>query len=349
MLRSSPTKILCTVILAGIALVNDSRAATKIWDGGGGDGFFSTPENWDADIAASNGDSIQVGPDSSGLKAMVLDSDFSSPSVTFLATAPLYTTQSASGAEKLTLTGSGTTLLNSSSFQQKFQSVLLQTNVNQTWDGGASGFKLAGVNLESTSAIARTLTITNTGTSASNLVEFTSKVTGAGSLIKTGIGTLLFNSPSAADYAGTTTINGGTLQLARSNQIPDGSNMTLGGGTFNVNGFSDTVGTLTLSVASTIDFGSNALASSLVFGISSAINWGSNTLTISNFGANDSLRFGTDASALTSAQLANFRFNGTTPAQIDTNGFVTPVPEPSSIGLLGLAGLGLLARRRRKA
>jgi hypothetical protein len=38
-----------------------------------------------------------------------------------------------------------------------------------------------------------------------------------------------------------------------------------------------------------------------------------------------------------------------TQAQIVAAATVSPVPEPSSLGLLGLCALGLLARRRRTA
>jgi hypothetical protein len=110
-----------------------------------------------------------------------------------------------------------------------------------------------------------------------------------------------------------------------------------------------TATTLGLTAASTIDF--SAGASELDFANSSALTW-SGTLNLANwtFGV-DALRFGTDATGLTAAQLADIEFNGAGlgTAQLDAFGYVV-VPEPSTalLGLLG--GLGAMwAVRRRTA
>jgi hypothetical protein len=66
------------------------------------------------------------------------------------------------------------------------------------------------------------------------------------------------------------------------------------------------------------------------------------------------LRFGTSASGLTAAQLAEIKYPdmpGIIGAQIDPNGFVTPVPEPSTVVLSVVGGFGLAigyVYRRRK-
>jgi autotransporter-associated beta strand protein len=95
---------------------------------------------------------------------------------------------------------------------------------------------------------------------------------GLGSLTKNGTGLLtLANSNS---YSGGTFINGGTLTLGSFNALLSGGLVSLGSGTssgtFNLNGFSPTVGTLAV--------GAGATASSQLITASS----GSSTLTFSN-------------------------------------------------------------------
>jgi hypothetical protein len=136
--------------------------------------------------------------------------------------------------------------------------------------------------------------------------------------------------------------------------LGSGNALVLGGGTLNTTGLNQAMGTLTLSNSSTIDFGAGATA--LTFNNSSSIDWGGSTLTILDWTlGSDTLRFGTDASGLTAAELGDIVFAdlGNAAAQIDANGFVTPVaaPEPSvaALGLLGGLTLTIgLARRRSR-
>jgi len=156
-------------------------------------------------------------------------------------------------------------------------------------------------------------------------------------------------------YAGPTTIEGGILQLGAPHVIPATSSLTLANdngrgdvasmwyatpmntpATFATGGFSQKLGTLNLtgpvaSVARTIDFGHGNCA--LEFDNSAAEGWISSddstpiTLHIVNYTPGyDSLRFGTSASGLTTAQLAQIQFDdlANLPGQIDSQGFVTP-------------------------
>lgn len=164
----------------------------------------------------------------------------------------------------------------------------------------------------------------------------------------TSNGTINLNAVNT--YTGATIIRGGTLALGAANRIADTSNLVMAGGTFATGGFSETLGTLTLSANSIIDLGSGA--SALAFFNSSNATWSSSvSLSFINFTlGQDSIRIGTSADAITGTQLAQITINGFS-ALIDSSGFLTAsaVPEPSSAALLaGAIGLFFVAGRRKR-
>ena len=166
---------------------------------------------------------------------------------------------------------------------------------------------------------------------------------------------------------------GGTLLYAASDQLAPATPMTLNGGTFNLGTFSqdraNVLGPLTLSADSAIDFGAGASTGGTVaFADSSEIVW-SGKLSIYDFhgtplfgGGLDQLFFGTNASGLTPAQLADITFYAGGPGSLElgtgdllSDGELTYtpdlVPEPSAWAMMGLGAglLGLTLRRRRRA
>ncbi len=167
-------------------------------------------------------------------------------------------------------------------------------------------------------------------------------------LVKSGASTLTINGTTVTTFIGNTTINGGVLVLAKSpnteallnapilinsgvlrlgnnEQINNGADLTLNGGTFNLNGFNETLDRLQVTSNSIINLG-NA-RSKLGFANSSTANW-TGVLSIENWSStnSESIRFGNSSNGLTAAQLSNIQFIGfSRGANINTSGFITPV------------------------
>ncbi len=207
--------------------------------------------------------------------------------------------------------------------------------------------------------------------------------TGSSSLTKTGDGRLTFTGTAANSYTGATVVNGGTLELAKSsgvtsiastsvtvnsggtlllssnNQINNAANLTLNSGILSTGetvGYSETLGTLTMSGSSSIDLGT--AAHMLNFADSSALSgsW-SGTLTIYGWtglpatsGTSGQIYFGNNVSGLTSGQLSMISFDGFGPgAMLLSNGELVPVAVPEAeVVLAALLLLGAVAWRERK-
>jgi autotransporter-associated beta strand protein len=333
-----------------LAMEGSLRGATVVWIGAGLDGSFSNSANWSTGaVPASNVDILQAGANTVGSVPFIgfNAGEFRTPSFTFLpgAVAP-YTVTAASASDTLTLTGSGVALQNTSPVRQRFE--LITTTVAataQTWDGGAQGLAMAQIDIGNNNV----LTVTGTGTTAATRNEIKGGITGTmtSGLTKAGTGILLLDNPGLpSDYTGPTRIVSGRLQLGRANQIPNSSKLILNGGTFDTGGFSDTMGTLVLDGIATIDFGITDVVS-LIFSDSKLELWGAGTLTILDFTlGEDSMRIGTDASALTAGQLAQINFDGV-PAALTSTGFLVPIPEPAAATVL-LSSLSVFGFHRRR-
>ncbi len=168
---------------------------------------------------------------------------------------------------------------------------LTQTGGSYTLNLG-SGVTQGAVNLSNNNT-GRTLTTQVDSGNAYVSGPISDGGAGAGSLIKTGAGTLQLN--AASSYSGGTTISNGTLQLGASDLLLNTGNVSIGAsGTLNLNTFSQKIGNLTaLAGGATIDFGSPTGANTLVFGTYTAPasgvlvvnNWQQGTDTLATMGA----------------------------------------------------------------
>ncbi len=123
--------------------------------------------------------------------------------------------------------------------------------------------------------------------------------------VKTGAGTVSLAGLNT--HYGPYTVATGTLALAVSGALNVSNDVTLAGGTLAMGAVTNTVGTLTMSADSTLALGEGTLA----FADSRAVTWTAGAdLTLTGTLGRYTLRFGTDAAALTPAQLAAISYLG---------------------------------------
>lgn len=233
------------------------------------------------------------------------------------------------------------------------------------------------------SDLAQGVTVNVENGSAPTDLDISAAISGATSKItKTGAGTLQYSGAQSNTYTGQTIVDqgtltlaktsgataiagssvvvnsGGTLLLAGSNQIANATNMTLNGGTFSTGattGFSEQLGTLTLTSNSAIDLGSGVHL--LGFSNSSSLSW-TGTLTIYGWvgtagssGTAGQIFFGNNQFGLSNAQLAQISFDGFgAGAMMLGSGQLVPIAVPETEAILVaflICGAVLWIERRR--
>ncbi len=157
-------------------------------------------------------------------------------------------------------------------------------------------------------------------------VTLTGEITGPGGLIHNGPGKLTLS--GANTYSGDTTVSNGTLKLGANNVLPPTA-VSIGAAILDAVTRTDTVGTLDVTGAATINLG---IGAALAFADSSAVDWTGGALNITCTTMSGwSLRFGADSNGLAVAQLALVSVNGSGAGTcaLDAGGYL--VPPPSTI------------------
>ncbi|HJQ39444.1 MAG TPA: autotransporter-associated beta strand repeat-containing protein [Thermoanaerobaculia bacterium] len=198
-----------------ILIGSGAHAATRTWDGGGGDPFWSTPANWAGDVAPVAGDDL-VFP--AGALQLTNNNDLGVTFGNILIAGSGYLLQGAqiNISNGITTTYGGTSRVHSQ----------LATPVSQTFDVAAGG----------------TLRI-STGINNSGVLTLDGEylvdgvLSGAGSIVKSGAGTLTLANDNT--FSGGLTITGGSTVLA--NDPPGGTSAT-GSGPVILNGVSVRLG-----------------------------------------------------------------------------------------------------------
>jgi len=357
------------LIVAGVG--GTAPAATKTFDGGAsGTGVaWNTATNWVGDSLPTTSDEILI--DNSVLAT--LPNPFTTQSLTVGAvifdtnnTTGVAVNESGTTNRTMTLSGGGGSSAAIAAGGATGDLIVLGTNAttNTVTVGGNLGAGTGGLILKF--AATGNINVVNSGaTLVLNLNSFGTDNNCTG-LTKTGNGTLVLESSSTelGNYAAFTglTITAGTLKLGAANRIAT-KPILLAGGTLHTGGFNETVGTLQLLNHSVIDLGAGA--SVLNFSASSGVSWTSGKiLEILNWsgaqagGGTDQLKIGSNDTGLTADQLSQIRFvnptgldSGTYFASQLSTGEVVPgalIPEPASVGLLGLGAVGCLVRRSRR-
>ncbi len=243
--------------------------------------------------------------------------------------------------------GNGTTAINKLYISHPSTATTVANNI--TVPSSSANATIGGLNTSNTHTYSGNINLNNNTVnfdevSAGGAVNFTGVISGTGGMLKIGAGLVRLSNSNT--YTGTTAINAGTLQYGTANALSNTSNVILNGGKFSTGatiGYSDTVGTLTLTDNSTIELGTGTHI--LNFANSSAVAWtAGRTLTITgwtNSCSGAKVFVGTDNTGLTATQLAQITFQGFAPGAS-----ISPVGEliPGNVLVTATAGTTLSAK-----
>ena len=322
--RLQPAALAFALMAALAGGVPDAAAQTSVWDNGNGNNRWGTRNNWDPNTTP-NSLTRDVQFNATETDAVVNDiqlrGNYSVRSLTYNAVDDTFSILNGTGSRTLTLGTGGITRTSGSSGTQTLAMTTLALTANTTMDINGSG------SLTISSAITgATRTITKNGT---------------GELVLSGNNT----------FSGGTTLNAGTLTLSSANALGSGS-LTLAGGTLRLNTASVSLGTLSVTGNSTIDFAGNNTLNLTNFSISAGV-----TLTILNWTSGSDFLYATNwtgatkdvtgSAPMNQVSFTGFSANDTAWRNVDSQ--IMPVPEPSTYGALLLGALGAFAwwRRRR--
>jgi len=298
---------------------HSARAASQTWDGGGGNANWSTVNNWVGDTAApgdtastSNGDvatlnaAIANGWGNAGTPIVIDSATQNLGGISFDAAAGNYSIGSTSGNSLLLSSGGSTQILSTLSASDALETVnsplAIQgaggsytfANNSASGTGAGVGTLVIGGAISGTAAGATVLNLSGSNTNANTL----SGIISNGSATSVGItksGAGMWTLAGANSFSGPIAINGGTLKLSGTQNLPSssltsntatstlmvdaGANVTVGAATLGTAG-----NALITGAGSTLTMGSNDAAVSLNTtatgtGAIALVGLGSKTLT----------------------------------------------------------------------
>ena len=232
--------MLLSLLVVGLPMVASAALTNYFWNGSApGNAKWSRSQNWNATNTAPPANSIG-GLTNTAITfegvlklAPVMDNSSFIHSLIFGSTAGAFTLSS-QGSEVLTLGAGG--IANFSPNRQTVTSSLNLSNA-QTWNAIAGGLAILGAVYLGANA----LTVAGAWDVAiSNVIQ------GSGAMFKQGAGTLTFAGNGANTYSGGTSLDGGTITVAKTNALGTGP-LTINAGSLNIGGFNQTVGTVSLS------------------------------------------------------------------------------------------------------
>ena len=267
----------------------------QTWAGGAGTGTWSTVNNWFPNAVPGTGANLTFNAASANnqFNISLVNTSRTVGSMTFSSAGGANGFTFNAGTARLTINGSGIT--NNDLATQTFNAPVTASSA-QTWNAAAGDLAFNNVTLSNTLTLSgsggiavngtlinsgnRTITNNSSGGATFNNINLSNNttnrtltiggsgdttVTGAisngtssrSNLTKTGSGTLTLS--GASTYTGTTAVNAGTLQLGANNVLSNSTAVTVASGAnFNLNNYSDTVGSL--AGAGVITLGTGTLA-----------------------------------------------------------------------------------------
>ena len=189
---------IATALLLALGGPSYLEAGTLTWTGNAGDGNISTAGNWSPSQSPASGDLLIFGGTNSLLPQ--LSSGLTVGSLTFNNTAGAFVL---GGAGTYTIGAGG---IANSSTQLETINNFITLSAAQTWSANSGALAFGG-NINNGGFLL------SLGGAANTTIS--SVVSGAGGLTKNGAGTVTVSGTAANTYTGITTVNNGTLVLAK--------------------------------------------------------------------------------------------------------------------------------------
>lgn len=247
-----------------------------------------------------------------------------------------------SGAAALNLvkTGNGTQVLTGNN---SYSQTTISAGTLQIGNGGTTGTLGGGLVTNDASLVFK----------RSNFLSINNIIAGVGTVTQSGTGVVSLM--GANTYTGGTIITSGTLEVGMAGVLPDAAPFTLGGGgMLHTNGLSESTGSFTIASSAVINMG---VVGNSALSFTDIVSWTGN-LSIYNWTGDLNTAGGIDRLLFTGAKgaanLANVQFySDEGSSKVGAGGAfigneLVPVPESSSVALLGLSS-GLFGRRKRRS